>query len=208
MKKIVIQGGEFYKLFEVYNETKNFTANTQVSLMDIQVGKLYRVEVSNTTDRFSLYNGAYLVQANYGGMLVENGKAVYTIRPYQNGTLYMRYTDGASNVNVVIYEVSKYGKMKFVPSLASAQSIIGQASAYLYNQPVPVSGKTYHIEMEFQYSGNFALYGSNSTALISPRSVSVGTIITYDYTAVANNGYVQVRTYAAGNVINITVNEK
>lgn len=207
MKKIVIQGGEFYKLFEVYNETKNFTENEQVPLMDIQVGKLYRVEVSNITDRFSLYNGKYLAYWNYGGMVVENGKAVYTVRPYQNGTLYMRYVNGASNVNVAIFEVLKYGKMKFVTEHTTPESLKGPVDAFEYTQPIPLSGKTYRIEMEFEYDGDFALYSPDNTVLIPQRRVSVGTIITYDYTAVANDAYALIRTFATDKVINITVNE-
>lgn len=207
MKKIVIQGGEFYKLFEVYNETKEFAANQQTALMDIQVGKLYRVEVSNITDRFSLYNGEYLAMINYGGLVVENGKAVYTVRAHKNGTLYMRYVNGASNVNVVIFEIQKYGKFKYVSKLTTAEYILGEANAFLYVQPIPVSGKTYHIEIEFKYDGDFALYGSDNVLLIPIRNVSVGTIITYDYTAVNDNGYVQVRMFGEGKAINITVNE-
>lgn len=206
MKKIIVNGGEFYKLYQVYNATKNFSANAQTALFNVRKDVIYRIEVGNTTDKFDLYNGQYLAQKAYSRLYVSNNKAIFTVRAYQNGTLCMRYANAMTGINIAAYEVEKYDNFIVTPNIATAQSLkVG--SYFIYMQPVPEAGQKYHCQFTTNYNGKFALYGSDNTVLISPTACTEGQTFELDYTAVANEGYLQVRSFASGNPITVKINK-
>ena len=206
MKKIIVNGGEFYKLYQVYSATKNFSANAQTALFNVRKDVIYRIEVDNTTDRFDLYNGQYLAQKTQGRLYVSNNKAIYTVRAYQNGTLYMRYANAMTGINIAAYEVEKYDKFVVAPAQTTAYSL-NNGSYFQYMQPVPEAGQKYHCKFTTNYNGQFALYSSNNAVLISPTACTEGQTFELDYTAVANNGYMQVRSFASGNPIAVKINK-
>lgn len=206
MKKIIVNGGEFYKLYQVYSATKNFSANAQTALFNVRKDVIYRIEVDNTTDKFDLYNGQYLENKAASRLYVSNNKAIFTVRAYQNGTLYMRYANAMTGINIVAYEVEKYDKFVVTPNVAIAYSL-NWGSYFIYVQPVPEAGQTYHCQFTTNYNGQFALYGSNNAVLINPTTCTEGQTFELDYTAVADNGYMQVRSFASGNPIAVKINK-
>lgn len=206
MKKIIVNGGEFYKLYQVYNATKNFSANAQTVLFNVRKDVIYRIEVDNTTDKFDLYNGQYLVRKEYSRLYVSNNKAIYTVRAYQDGVLYMRYANAMTGITITAYEVVKYDNFIVTPNVATAFSL-NWGLYFKYMQPVPEAGQTYHCKFTTNYNGQFALYGSDDTVLISPTACTEGQTFELDYTAVANDGYMRVRSYASGNPITVKINK-
>lgn len=207
MKKIIINGGEFYKLHRVYSATINFSANTQTALLNIKAGQLYRVESSLTTARYDLYNGVYLVSRGQSAVVLEDGKATYTARGYQDSTLYMRYAEAQTSVVVEVYEVTKYATFDEYFPYGAVTAIIGSNDYYKYLQPTMVSGKTYHYEFTPLYDGKFSLYDSDSTAIVTNQACTNGQTFSYDYTAVANDGYLKWRSFVNAVRVLIKANE-
>ena len=210
MKKIVINGGNFYKLYQVYTVTRNFSANTATALLDgTTEGTIYRFEVSNTSDSFTLHNGSQTIAGgtNSGGPVVEGGNAVYIARMKSDNSVSIRFASAVSNVTVTIYEVFKYGDFMFKATSTTGNSLKGYSSCNEYLQPVPKSGDVYHFEFTPQYDGYFHLYGSDNTVLIDKTACTSGQKITYNYTAVSDGGYVQIRTYETDALVKVVVNK-
>ena len=160
MKKIIINGGEFYKAFLVANyENVSLSANTFMTLVEIpKPGTKYLFEITRTPQSdIAIYNGgAYIVTNPYNEC---ESPAKYTARINSSGSpILIKSYNTAITISVAVYEIRSFVSVKIPIVGSSAYDFVGAEKASIYQFPILESGKTFKVKLTPLYSGAIAFY--------------------------------------------------
>lgn len=207
MKKIIVNGGEFYKLYPVSNITADFGASTLVDIATVTSGKIYRIEIRGSYLQPTIYGGGnYYAKEAYTQRYVVDDAVIYTIRCEHTGTLQMRFPSAQGGVNVKVYEYSKFEYVKFKMPLSTANEVSGSDSCNVFLMPTLVSGTTYKMVVQPLWTGFVQVYGSDNTSILDKTACTSGDVFEINYACGANNGYPKIRSFVENEYCNFKIN--
>ena len=207
MKKIVVNGGNFYEAFLVAKfENVSLAANTFMTLVDTPNSDyLYLFEVTRTPQSdLAIHNGKYVV-TNQSGEYAENEN--YSCRVYSTSSpILLKSFNTGITISVNVYQCKKYVPVRLPITGSSAYDYIGSEKATIYQFPLFESGKTYSVKVTTLYSGHFAFY-QDGLRYENENAVE-NTTYSFEYTA-TGSGTPYIRDWSNNtNHILLEINEK
>lgn len=206
MKKIIIQGGNFYELFKIKSyRNVSMSAGTFIELLsasDVDITKIYMLKVKCTNENvLKVYNEpSYVARSNdmYG--------TDYTLT-FKCGTLNKALKAKFTNHDVAdfdLYEVKKYTEVFIYIDGTVLFDPIHSEQVSLNQFPSISSGKKYHFIVRPLYSGNFTIY-QNNTSVKDLTGVVPGQTYEFDITSAGTS--FTYRTFEAGRSVWVSINE-
>lgn len=207
MKKIIIQGGNFYELFKIKSyRNVSMSAGTFIELLsasDVDITKIYmlKVKCTNENQLFVYNNPSYIAKSNdrYGTDYSLTFKCGTLNKP-----LLAKFVNTDDAVDFDLYEVKKYTEVSIYAGNTVAFDPINTNQVCLNQFPSISSGKKYHFKVRPLYSGNFAIYQNNTivkdlTGVVSEQ--------TYEFDITSAGTSFIYRTWTAGTSVWISINE-
>jgi hypothetical protein len=205
MKKIVINGGDFYKAFLVASK-QNVSLNANEFLTLVNNPKsdtIYLFEVTRTPESdIEIHNGAYIV---YNKERDFESPARYTARVNNPANPIMIKSMGyAITISVDVYEIKEFVPVKcYIPG-TNAYDFINDLEASSFQFPIFQSGKKYEVKLTPLYSGKVAYY-QGGLQYQNDNAVENETYV-FQYTATsADNPY--LRDWVGGHQLYVEINE-
>ena len=151
--------------------------------------------------------GNYYTKENYTQRYVVNNTTMYTFRSEHSGTLVMRLPQSEQNVNVKVYEYTKFENVKFKMPLSTANTVNGSDDCNVFLMPLLYGNVTYKMTVTPLWDGSITVYGYDNTVIFSHESCEYGDTFEFDYACPANGGYPKIRSWEENTYCYFTINE-